>query len=166
MALSASSFKDKDVANGANSIEISLDLARDGSFSVFCVESGSMTVADKLIEYTDLCGGGLSNKLPVGTSISIPFSAIVKKGDMADDLYKEITNISNRQNIPVRYDNTLVDSRIEFIGTVSISGVTGDAADLQKLTGTIEVGDASTLNQVSPIPTGSAPAKQATRSIK
>ncbi len=161
MALAASSFNDKAVANGANAIEIALDLEKNGSFNVFCVESGSMTVADKLIEYTDLCGGGLSNKIPVGVSLSIPFSAIIRKGDIADELYNNITDINARQGIPVRYDNTLVDSRISFVGTVSISGVTGDAADLIKLTGTIEIGDASTLKQESPIPanTSSAPQK-------
>ncbi len=164
MALAANTFQDKAVSNGANAIEISLDLERNGSYNVFCVESGSMTISDKVIEFTDLCGGGLSNKIPVGTSLSIPFSAIIRKGDIADEIYDNITNINNRQNIPVRYDHTLADSRISFIGTITLTGVTGDAADLTKLTGTIEVGDASTLKQESPIPaSSSAPQKAAVR---
>ncbi len=154
MALAVESWKDGDVGIGADVLAISLDLDGKG-FVPFCTEAVNQNLSPEKINWKDMCGGGAANEVTTGINYTIPFSTVQRKGTLGITLNKNMFEVKKGQNIPCRVDNTLADFRVEFAANVSVEGVTGEAGDLVRVTGTISVFRADSINtgEISTWPT-------------
>lgn len=82
-------FNQGDVSIAANAITVELDLEKDGSFRVACVNSFSEALNYNSEEWYDFCSNGFSSNAVTGLSPEWSGEMVLRYGEFSSDLAKK-----------------------------------------------------------------------------
>lgn len=142
MALATNSFEEGATALVAQTYELSLQLPFNGEdeFTFICNTEVEEAFNEEIITTYTLCGEGAASNKPGGQDYEVAFEIDQVKGDeeLSQWVYRVKHDQNSRVNIPVRIDNTLMNTRTEFTGVIILDTAGGAAEETAMISGTIK----------------------------
>lgn len=143
MALASNTFEEGATALVAQTYAISAKLPFNvtaDEYTFICNTSVEETFNEEIITKYTLCGEGAASNTPGGQDYEVPFEVAQTKGDteLSQWAYRAKHNQNARVNIPIRIDNTLMNTRTEFIGVFILDSAGGAAEEEAIISGTIK----------------------------
>jgi hypothetical protein len=126
-------LKTGDTAIAAKALKFEIDIAKDETFAVMCVNGLDESVSYTTESWTDLCNGGLASTSVTGAEISWSAEAMLTKDGVAAQICNNRYAIEKMNGIPVKITNILLDEQITMEVSITTLTITQQAAALMKI---------------------------------
>lgn len=110
-------FNKGDTATAAQSVEIKLDILKDGNMEAVCVNSLSEALNYNTETWTDFCSKGFSSTATTGIDLEWSAEMTLRYAETSVELAKLRHQINSLNNIPMELTNTLLNEKL----TINVS---------------------------------------------
>lgn len=131
-------FNEFDTATGAQSITFEMDILKNGTYEVLCVNSLSETLNYSTETWFDFCSDGFSSSAVSAMDPEWSADMVLRYGTASVELAKNRYSLGAVNNIPMRITNTLLDETVEVNVSITSFDLTYVAEELQKASFTIK----------------------------
>lgn len=144
-----SEFVTGDVASGSQAVQFWFETVKGGDLELICADNLDEDYAPNVVSWQTLCAKSTSNAV-VGLDYTLSFTAKIFKELGMYNLIKDITGAKDFNNRNFVVINTLEDSQIEGVGTLTALSKTQVSDDIISADCELKLFD-GVLNKTSPI---------------
>lgn len=125
-------FNEFDTATGAQSITFEMDILKNGTYEVMCVNSLSEALNYSTETWFDFCSDGFSSSAVSAMDPEWSAEMILRYETTSVELAKMRYSLGAVNNIPMRITNTLLDEIVEVNVSITSFDLTYVAEEFQK----------------------------------
>lgn len=134
-------FNNGDVASAPNYLIVEFDLMKNGDWVRACLDTMDFTANPNVVSWTNICNGGIANKMVTGTDPEWSFEAHIYYNSITAQLAQSALDAgyTTLTDVPVRITNLLLNQTVTFKGVFTGLDYSMPADDLMTVSGTIGV---------------------------